>query len=208
MAQVFHASPNQVVYTTDSTNNSLTVLACGGFTPSEYFEYMFGNAAHSIAGCSTNTVTFNPNFSFAFGSGVPIFLWGANASNYERKYALKTTSPARNAGLVCPNQYEKKTHMWDAGTSTADCAARFPGSFFDGSVSCLTDYLYPAIEIWDDAIGNNNGLCEQGEACLHNPNIGAYAGHGALVPSDCDVSGIAGGAFNQVQLKKYASNGY
>jgi hypothetical protein len=214
MAQVFHAYPNQVVYTTDSGLNWLTVPSvpgCGGDVSSgKYFEYMFGNAAYGISNCDggTGKVDLSPHFSFAFGTGVPIFLWGANASNYERKYALKTGSPARNAGLVCPNQYEQKTHMWDTGTSTADCAARFPGSFFDGGSFCVTDYLYPAIEIWDDAIGNNNGLCEQGEACLHNPNIGAYAGHGALVPSDCDVSGIASGAFNQVQLKKYASNGY
>ncbi len=44
-------------------------------------------------------------------------------------------------------------------------------------------FLRHALEINDDSIGNNNGLCESGEACVYAPNPGAYQGEGALTGS-------------------------
>ena len=42
-------------------------------------------------------------------------------------------------------------------------------------------YLGNAIEINDDHRGDDDGLCEAGEACVYAPNVGAYQGEGALV---------------------------
>jgi len=52
-----------------------------------------------------------------------------------------------------------------------------------------------------------NGLCESGETCLQNDNMGAYAGHGSLI-AGCDVSSVAGGIFSTVTMQKYDKNGY
>ncbi len=43
------------------------------------------------------------------------------------------------------------------------------------------DYLINAQEIIGDNIGNDNGLCESGEACMYSANIGAYQGEGSIV---------------------------
>jgi hypothetical protein len=32
-----------------------------------------------------------------------------------------------------------------------------------------------------DGDGDDDTLCESGEDCIYNPNIGAYQGHGSLV---------------------------
>ncbi len=39
-------------------------------------------------------------------------------------------------------------------------------------------FLINALEILDDVDGNDNGLCETGEACIYSPNFGAYQGEG------------------------------
>lgn len=41
----------------------------------------------------------------------------------------------------------------------------------------IKKYLANAAEINTDMIGNNNGLCEEGEICVLSPNLGAYQGH-------------------------------
>lgn len=59
-------------------------------------------------------------------------------------------------GSVCPSEVH--------GSNVASAAGK--------------TFLKYAIEIDDDAVGNNNGLCETGEACLYAPNIGSYQGEG------------------------------
>ena len=39
-------------------------------------------------------------------------------------------------------------------------------------------FLVNALEIFDDDIGDDDGLCETGEACIYSPNFGAYQGEG------------------------------
>ena len=124
---------------------------------------------------------------------------------------MRTGSPSLDSGLACPANYSSKTHNWGAGTSQSDCDSKYPYANSTFNVDkCETTYLHPSMELsFDSALGtspygNNNGLCEQGETCLHNPNIGAYAGHGDLIDSGCDVSGIITG----ITLKKYNINGY
>jgi hypothetical protein len=49
--------------------------------------------------------------------------------------------------------------------------------------------------------GNDNGLCEAGEACVQNKNIGQYQGHGVIIR---DV----GNDFGTAQMYKYPTNGF
>tara|TARA_B110001454_G_C12723212_1_gene435862 strand:+ start:4027 stop:6228 length:2202 start_codon:yes stop_codon:yes gene_type:complete len=39
-------------------------------------------------------------------------------------------------------------------------------------------FLVNALEILDDGVGNDNGLCETGDRCIYSPNIGVYQGQG------------------------------
>lgn len=113
--------------------------------------------------------------------------------------------------------YIFKTLVWGTGTSQTDCDAKFPhANSTHNAGNCQSTYLYPAIQIDPNTTGSGpfnlpvagNGLCEAGETCLYNPNIGAYPGHGNLIASGCDLSSVAGGAFATVNLLKYENNGY
>jgi hypothetical protein len=68
---------------------------------------------------------------------------------------------------------------------------------------CSTRALRNATEIFNDARGNDNGLCESGEACMYAPNFGSYQGHGARIY----VGTVNGGLISGVDLYRYAVNG-
>ncbi|MEL6216718.1 MAG: hypothetical protein AAFQ99_13720, partial [Pseudomonadota bacterium] len=60
-----------------------------------------------------------------------------------------------------------------------------------------------AIERIGDAMGDDDGLCESGEGCIYTPNIGAYQGHGNLVP----IGVVSADAVSNVELWEYELNG-
>ena len=85
--------------------------------------------------------------------------------------------------LTLPNGNDTATHTWsDASTVT---------------------FLQNAAELLGDGIGNDNGLCESNETCLHTPNIGAYQGHANLVSAGAFTDGTITG----VTLMRYENNG-
>ena len=49
-------------------------------------------------------------------------------------------------------------------------------------------FLKNAYEIVGDAIGNEDGLCETGESCIHMPHLGAYTGSGNYTTKNCTFS--------------------
>lgn len=129
----------------------------------------------------------------------------------DNNWALRTgATGVINGGVSCPAGFATATHDWNDSfgspeSNQAGCDARyFAQKTTYAAGVCRTTYLYPAMEIPDDKIGNDNGLCEAGETCLINPNMGAYAGHGSLVNAGCDVSGLIA----NVTLLQYAQNGY
>jgi hypothetical protein len=69
---------------------------------------------------------------------------------------------------------------------------------------CSSLFLRDAVEVTDDLVGNDNGLCESGEVCLFTPNIGSYQGHGTLA----NLGPIVNGVLHDITLVRYASNGY
>jgi hypothetical protein len=47
-------------------------------------------------------------------------------------------------------------------------------------------FLVNALEVLGDALGDENGLCESGEACVYSPSFGAWQGEGDyLTQSGC-----------------------
>lgn len=75
-----------------------------------------------------------------------------------------------------------------------------------GDTTCFNRFLMNAIEIMDDDVGDDDGLCESNERCIYAPNIGAYQGDGDLVGpcvfQDSSTYGVKG-----VQMYAYPNNG-
>lgn len=231
-ASVFSSFPIGMTYTADGPDVGSTYdgstsrfeiptqAGCNSFNVGDNFSYFFDSPLRQITArdCSASTsfLDFSPVLVYDFLRFVPIINWGAGTPSAAERYALKTGSPAINTGFAC-NEFVSATHTWGTGSSQADCDAKFPhANSTHNAGNCQTTFLYPAIQIDPNATGSGpfnipasgNGLCEAGETCLYNPNIGAYAGHGNLIVSGCDLSSVAGGAFTTVNLLKYANNGY
>jgi len=102
------------------------------------------------------------------------------------------------------------THTWyndpfAPPAGPADCQLIFRDSLFNtGPLTCETTFLRNAVEIMDNGLGNENGLCESNETCLYTPNIGAYQGHGNLISAGPFTNGV----ITNVTLMKYEFNGY
>ena len=75
--------------------------------------------------------------------------------------------------LIVPDGNDIITHTWSDASTTI--------------------HLRNAVEIVDDTIGNDNGLCETNEVCLYTPNIGSYQGHGELQSTGTFTDGIISG---------------
>jgi len=112
-------------------------------------------------------------------------------------------SPVLLNVLSLPTGNDTLTHVWDI-SSSAGCDAIPFAQWNDVGSTCESVVLRNAVEILDDGIGNENGLCESDETCLFTPNVGSYQGHGNLIPAGTFVDGIISG----VTLLRYESNGY
>lgn len=64
-------------------------------------------------------------------------------------------------------------------------------------------FLFNAIEIDRDGIGNDNGLCESEESCIYAPNLGAYQGEGAIREQCAFSNGLV---FNVI-MRAYSTTG-
>lgn len=128
-----------------------------------------------------------------------IWDWSASAADVGNAGA-----PAVYNVLALPTATDVLVMDWSSfnATSQAYCDANFSGSVWDGATTCSRTYLRNAREIIGDAIGNDNGLCENGETCLYTPNIGSYQGHGSLVSA-----GTVGSGADTITLMKYQSLG-
>lgn len=69
---------------------------------------------------------------------------------------------------------------------------------------CANRFLIHAYEIVLDGRGDDDGLCESGEACVFAPNIGYYQGEGELSSAPCL---FADGAVIDVDLFGHLANG-
>jgi parallel beta-helix repeat protein len=117
-------------------------------------------------------------------------------------WSLASSDSVAREVLALPTGNDVLTHRWSP-TSELACQT-IPGAVWDVAMSsCTSTFLRHAVEIIDDDIGNDNGLCESGEACLYTPNLGAYQGHGDLQSAGMFVNGT----LSNITLWRYTSNG-
>ncbi len=64
-------------------------------------------------------------------------------------------------------------------------------------------FLTNAFEIFNDEIGNDNGVCESNEDCVYMPNIGSYQGEGDFYERTCVFQG---GTISGVKMYAYPFN--
>ncbi len=128
-------------------------------------------------GCSDTTYTNQTDCEANLAT------WNGAARIWD--WSLTTTdSVLREALTLATTGDETLTHTWsDATTTTA---------------------LRNAVELLEDAQGDDDTLCETGEDCLYTPNMGAYQGHGSLVSAG---SIGTGGSIENVTLYKQGTNG-
>lgn len=98
--------------------------------------------------------------------------------------------PSSNS--LCPASYD--------GTSTTTITASLSGS--------PIVFMKNALEIMEDGIGNDNGLCESNEDCFFAPHIGAYQGEDALSTNYCTTTtSLGAGNVNDAKLFIYSTLG-
>ena len=120
-------------------------------------------------------------------------------------------------------------HLWDWSSSKTDTTLRAQNALPDGNSvgtffwnasnanectqlggvwntptpgDCTGPFLLHAYEVMNDQLGNDNNLCEDGEACIYTPNHGAYQGHGHLTRVN-----FVDGIITNVQLLTWSENG-
>jgi hypothetical protein len=92
----------------------------------------------------------------------------------------------------------------DAFINNLTCPSAVHGDVVTTNMRTVPEtYLLNAMEILDDDIGNDNGLCESNESCIYAPNIGAYQGEGEYENNSCTfqdgiVSGVTMHAFDSI----------
>jgi hypothetical protein len=101
-----------------------------------------------------------------------------------KSYDATSGNGAFTPGATCPPAVHGNVTITDAQTS--------PNTF-----------LVNAREVYGDAIGDDNGLCENAEACIYAPNFGAYQGEGALTAACL----FENGAVTGVTMYAYVTNG-
>lgn len=187
---------NTLINVADSfnTDSACSASPCNGVTTvsgdaTAYGNYYVGNKLTAETSFQTDLFTALPTHAYmswgvATGAGAC-----SNADNWyigcmQRDFSLKTTATALFGLRALP------------GT------AKTPVSFINTSDQPIyIDIVENAFEVANDAIGNDNGLCEDNETCVYAPNVGSYQGHGDLI-AETSVS-IPG-----ITLMKYTTNGY
>ncbi|MDX1957367.1 MAG: hypothetical protein SFU98_02285 [Leptospiraceae bacterium] len=183
--------------TSDSKNAN---GATGSFTFASIADWLnFENRFRGWGNQGTNFPN-NGNISRCQGAAIcQIWDWSLKA----------TDTVARNVNH-CPSGTIVDTHTWSAVNNTS--CLEIKGAVW--GTTCTTTFLRNAVEIFGDGVGNENGICESNEECIYAPNIGAYQGHGNLVPASqatattTTCADITTGTVTNVKLWKYETNGY
>jgi len=121
-----------------------------------------------------------------------------------------------SANSVVRNTSEDGTNANDTFTAGTSCPDGVSGNdTATDQHSTPNTYLVNAMEIVGDWSGDEDGLCETDEACIYNPNFGAYMGEGAIDKGNGDMTCDSGedcctfadGTVTGVLLYAYPTNG-
>lgn len=101
-----------------------------------------------------------------------------------------TTNETFTAGSACP--------ATPLNATTKVFADQQSGTY-------ASTYMLNAYEIYGDSLGDDDGLCESNEACIYQPNFGAYLGEGDyLTQGTCTFTN---GSVSNVEMYAYPTNG-
>lgn len=109
----------------------------------------------------------------------------------------------KNTDTAIYNRSDDGVNANGAFTSGATCPAAVHGNeAISDQQTTVNTFLLNAREVFADAIGDNDGLCESNEACIYSPNIGVYQGEGDYTVQSCifqngTVSGVTMFAYPQ-----------
>ena len=117
-------------------------------------------------------------------------------------WSLRVSDTVVRNVSATPNGNNTAHHFWAAADAT-ECAQRNGTWDQPAAGDCTTEFVLNTHELFDDGIGNDNGLCESNEACLFLSNHGSYQGTGAVVNGPAFVDGSITG----VTLYSYSTNG-
>ncbi|MFN8370454.1 MAG: hypothetical protein U0T83_07495 [Bacteriovoracaceae bacterium] len=81
-----------------------------------------------------------------------------------------------------------------------------PGGLW-GTPACVTVSLKNAYELLGDGVGNDNGLCESNEDCVHSANIGTYQGEMYSITNANPLPTSSGGELTGIKLVVPMING-
>ena len=176
------------------------------------------NLSGSYVGFVTDSVnTSNTNGQNAYAS---ITDW----TNFENPY--RTWGPSGTGGFLDKSRVDRcasgTCQIYDTRLNVSDTVLRNVNGAFTNGAACpasinasiaanvITDtsgrtFLKNAVEIIGDGIGNENGLCESGEACIYAPNAGAYQGEGDYTAQTCTYTG--GNGVINVTMYGYPTDG-
>ncbi len=143
----------------------------------------FDNTCTIVSG--TGTVAFGPSDTGLLGAP---------------EFRLAETDTLLREIVSYPTGDDVIVHRFSASSSS--CGS-IPGASWAGTL-CTLAFLQDSFELFDDEVGNDNGLCESNETCVFMPNIGVYQGHGELIPGATIGSG---GTIQNVTLLRYETNG-
>ncbi|MCB0413323.1 MAG: hypothetical protein KDD50_03260 [Bdellovibrionales bacterium] len=95
----------------------------------------------------------------------------------------------------------------DVFTPGSPCPTQISGNeVITDSNSNPNTFLKMAQEIFEDGVGDDDGLCESNEQCVFSPNIGAYQGHGDPLSGSTCV--FQGGVISGVKMYSYPNQGF
>ncbi len=214
---------------TAAAASGVVTVTCDPEAPSSYVLLPSGGANAAFVGAVTSDDSVQPDDVSGLVTHDSIAQWASFENSYRGfgSDGVPAASPglaACSSGENCriwdfglqssdatlldhrgvPTGNDVGVHLWDPSpdpTSQLDCDNSHPGSVFGGA-TCETTFLLDAVEISDDGIGDDDGLCSSGESCLWTPNLGAYQGHGSLVPQ-----GFSPGVLTGITLWSWSANG-
>lgn len=172
-----------------------------------------------LAGNSGKSSSDSSNSSFSTGTAT--YSTNLNWYSFENRFRFIGKSGGAFPDLTNTQRGNCITgdtcQLWDVSLRQSDTIARnvnaCPVSSSTITHNSIT-FLRGAYEIIGDSIGDEDGLCESNESCIYTPNIGAYQGHGSIIPASqvtvttnkCDD--LTTGTISNVKLYKFETNGY
>lgn len=184
----------------DSKNNSpLLVDVQDGISDWSSFESVF--RLWGLAGVNSDSIQVDQRGECT-GGGVLCRIWDWRLVSNAADSVLFNRSGNNTAG-----DQENEPFVGDGVTP---CPSAVHGDRVMNNLFTISRvYLLNALEILDDDIGNNDGLCESSEACIYSPNIGPYQGEGNYLSNGTClfVDGVGANSVTGVTMYAFPING-